>query len=780
MVRTAACADERSGNQTGRLGESTLNTNTCRIFRGAILTALGATAVARGEPASQSPPSSGGLEEIIVTATKRDETLLKVPMTVRVLSSADIQAAGITRSSAFLNSTPNVTFQEDNTGETFVNIRGQTSTRNSDPNVGMVVDGVALTSMRNFNQDLYDIQQIEVLKGPQSALYGRNAAAGAIVITTKMPSDEFEGNATVGLGNFDTSRFTGSVSGPITSTLKYRASASFRDTQGPFTNSTTGEKVMRTTPTLGRLRLLYEPNEKLSIDTKLGFSVTHGGTLAYNAQLVGLPLGGFDGTKLDANNADIPWISNVNGVYDEKYYDGSVKIDYDLDFAKFTSITAVNSLDSFFGGDLTPYLPDTGQPGALIASYAFIDKNYSQEFRLTSPSNQRLRWQVGLYGLRFDRDQYNELNVDTLGAVPSTRNRIDGPDTPQPTAVFGHQDFQTTSYAVFGNIQYDIADRLRLNVAGRYDDEERKYREATPDEINPLTGTSYNLCVQLTGLPVGECKDSKKFNHFAPKVSLSYDITPDVSTYVSYGEGFKSGGFNPKGSRQALIDATEAAGLPTDNIYLQDQYDKEVSKSWELGAKLRLLDRRLSINAAVFDTTIDGAQQFQFIPTVGLQTTISVDKVKSKGFDFDFAALLPAEVELFGGYGYTDATVDKFSGNPAVEGNDAPGTLKYNATLGITKAFDVADRTKLTPRVEWNRLGPIWWDIDNTPGTKRDPIDLVKARITLGRDNWEISAYGDNLLNEKYYQEVVPILSVFTVNFRAWTRTYGLEGTIRF
>ena len=224
-----------------------------------------------------------------------------------------------------------------------------------------------------------------------------------------------------------------------------------------------------------------------------------------------------------------------------------------------------------------------------------------------------MRWQVGLYGLRFDRDEYNELNVDTLGAVPSTCNRIDGPDTPQPTAVFGHQDFQTTSYAVFGSIQYDITDRLRLNVAGRYDDEERKYREATPDEINPFSGTSYNLCVQLTGLLVGECEDSKKFNEFEPKVSLSYDITPDVSTYVSYGEGFKSGGFNPKGSRQALIDATEAAGLLTDNIYLQDQYDKEVSKSRELGAKLRLLDRRLSINAAVFDTTIDGAQQFQFI-----------------------------------------------------------------------------------------------------------------------------------------------------------------------
>src|SRR5450631_4328135 len=188
------------------------------------------------QPSTDNAPAPATLEEIVVTATKRNENLLRVPVIVNVLTAKDIQAAGITRSSDFLNSIPNITFQEDNTGETFINIRGQTSSRNSDPNVAIVVDGVALTSMRDFNQDLFDVKQIEVLKGPQSALYGRNAAAGAIVITTQPPSSTFEGTATVSRGNFDTSRFSGSVSGPITDSLRFRAAMSIRDTQGPFTD----------------------------------------------------------------------------------------------------------------------------------------------------------------------------------------------------------------------------------------------------------------------------------------------------------------------------------------------------------------------------------------------------------------------------------------------------------------------------------------------------------------------------------------------------------------
>jgi iron complex outermembrane receptor protein len=193
------------------------------------------------------------------------------------------------------------------------------------------------------------------------------------------------------------------------------------------------------------------------------------------------------------------------------------------------------------------------------------------------------------------------------------------------------------------------------------------------------------------------------------------------------------------------------------------------------------LDQRLTLNAAVFQTDIEGAQQFEFYPTVGLQTTISVDKVELKGFDFDFNALLPGEVRLFGGYGYIDGEVKRFAGNPAFNGNVAPGSSRNTVNLGLTRSFAIGSDLELIPRVEFNRYGSIWWDVANTPGTERDPLELYRARLTLkGSDRWEVSAYGDNLTNEKYFQEVVPLLGVFTVNYRGPTRSYGLEARYNF
>ncbi|MBP1688814.1 MAG: hypothetical protein H6Q33_4957 [Deltaproteobacteria bacterium] len=741
-------------------------------------------AAALGTPAAAWSQASGGtgLEEIVVTATKRSESLQDVPMTINVLTASDIAAMGVVRSSDFLMSIPNITLQEDHTGETFINIRGQTSSRNSDPNVAIVVDGVTLTSMRDFNQDLFDVEQIEVLKGPQSALYGRNAAAGAIVINTKAPTDELEGSVTAGYGNFRSTRIAASVGGPISENWKFRAAVALRDTDGPFTDKVSGEKVARTTPSQGRFRLLYSPSDKLSVDLKLGLSTTHGGSLsAAQAQFVGLPIGNYPATELDANFTDIPFVTNVTGLFDETYYDLTAKVDYDLGFATFTSITAGMDLDTFWGGDTPPYIPDTGAPGAVVSGYTYLDRSLSQEFRLTSPDDVRLRWQVGLYGLRYLRDQYNEFNVDTLGTVPATRNEIDGPDEPQPTASFGHQDYETQNYAVFGSVQYDILPELHLNVAGRYDHEKRSVAEVAPDTINPVTGQSYNLCVQLTGRALEDCNDESTFEQFEPKVILSWDIADNVSTYASYGEGFKAGGFNPIGGREAIIDAAVANGQSPDSVYVEDAYDKEVSTSYEVGAKLRLLDGRLELNAAYFDTDISGAQQYQFVPSVGLQTTISIDEVNSKGFDIDFNAMLPYDIQLFGGYGKTDAEITKFEANPAYVGNVAPGSFEYTINLGATNYIRIGDRFTLTPRIEWNRYGAIWWDVANTPGTRRDPLDLLKARLSLAtEDGWTVTLWGDNLTDERYNKMIVPILANFTVNFQGNPQTYGLEVSKRF
>jgi iron complex outermembrane receptor protein len=728
------------------------------------------------------PDTAGTTQDIIVTATKRNEALEKVPISVAVFTAQAIQAAGITRASNYLASVPNVTFIEDNAGEAYVNIRGQTAVRNSDPNVAFVVDGVTLSSVKGFNQDLFDIQQIEVLKGPQSAIYGRNAAAGAIVVTTKRPGDHLAGQITGAVGNQDTKRVNASISGPITDTLGFSVAGSFRHTDGSYTNITTGEKPQRANNANGRARLVYDDHDRLTIDLKVDGSKTYGGGTAYSAQVVGLPIGGFPGTALDANNTDIPFNSNIPTIFKETFINASLKAEYDLGFATLTSVTGANRLNQYFGSDSPPYIPqDTGAAGGgTVQQYTYRDRSISEELRLTSPSTGPFRWQAGLYYLRYTRNQVSKIDQDLIGGLPSDERNIDPPGSATPTVSYGNPKYTTTNYAPFASVQFDVTDHLHLSAAGRYDTERRSIRENADPKINPLSGASYNTCVALTGRTFDDCINKTTFHQFEPKASISYDLTGIGSIYASYGRGFKSGGFNPIGARQALLAALPA-GVPASSVYVQDGYSKEVSTSYEVGTKLRLFNRKLGFNFAVFSTDISGAQQFAFFPSVGIQATVSIDKVKARGFDMDLDYTLPFGLRVFGGYGYVDSKVKAFGGNPADVGNRAPGAFKSTLTLGATESFDLGSNLQIVPRVEYNHYGTIWWDVDNSPGTKRKPLSLVNARLTLkSGDRWQISAFGDNLTNKRYFQEVVPLLSVFTVNFKAPLRTYGLEARIDF
>jgi iron complex outermembrane receptor protein len=475
------------------------------------------------------------------------------------------------------------------------------------------------------------------------------------------------------------------------------------------------------------------------------------------------------------------FVSNVRGVFRENFFDATLKIDYEFDWATLTSISGYNRLNQYFASDSPPYVPDTGTAGAFVQQYTYLDKNYSQEVRLTSASDGPLQWQVGFYFLRFTRNQTSKISVDSDGRLPEDPRVIDPAGSTRPTVSFSNPLYRTTNYAPFASLQYSLTDQLRINLAARYDTEERSIAEAASAAINPITGVSYNNCIALTGQTIDQCNAKRTFKQFQPKASISYDVSTDASVYASYGKGFKSGGFNPIGSREALIAAAVGAGLPASSVYVQDGFDKEVSTSYEIGAKVRLFDRRLSINAAVFKTDIQGAQQFEFYPTVGLQTTIGIDKVELKGFDFDFVLKLPTGTQLFGGYGYTDGKVADFAGNPVFNGNVAPGAFKSTLNFGASQTIALSDSLELVPRIEFNHFGSIWWDVANTPGTRRKPLDLLKARLSLkSGDGWEVSAFGDNLTNEKYFQEVVPLLGFFTVNYRGPTRSYGVEARMNF
>src|SRR4051812_5015157 len=225
----------------------------------------------------------GVTETVTVTARRRDESSLDVPVAINAFTAADINAAGIERPQDFIALTPNMSLvQTQNQGTSFVTVRGISQARNSEPSVAVLIDGVQMANPSQFNQELFDIDSIQVLKGPQGALYGRNAIGGAIIINTKKPSDVFEGNVMVGSDSGPGIKVRGSMSGPISHTLKYLATGSFFNTKGYIPNVFLHENADPFRDVSGRLRLLWEPSKELSADVRVYASSVRSQALYFN------------------------------------------------------------------------------------------------------------------------------------------------------------------------------------------------------------------------------------------------------------------------------------------------------------------------------------------------------------------------------------------------------------------------------------------------------------------------------------------------------------------
>jgi iron complex outermembrane recepter protein len=781
--------------------------------------------------------------EIIVTGTKRDQKFIDVPVAVQVFNEKVLSNAGITRPQDFLALTPNVTFQTSNhAGEFFVNIRGQTSVRQSEGAVAIVIDGVQLATQNEFNGELFDIQQIEVLKGPQGALYGRNASAGAIVITTKTPSDDFEGQATIGYGNWNSSRANASVSGAlIPGKLRFRASVAFNDTDGPYKNINTGENVMRSNEKLGRLRLDWQAGENTKFDLRFNGSRLLGGAIGFNSQVIGSTVGGVPVTRIDSNDTSLPYTNDVPGENRQDKFSTSLKIDHE--FGSGVTLTSVSSYNmitdnyqaknypygawNFAGNEFVSEALSPGLPLDILAAFGdntqkfrISNRAFIQEVRLTSPGDKRLRWQVGAYFLTSKRNFTTEQGLNGVlprgpggafltpytGAIPGApgvpaapvvRNiigggsilptlGIDGPNTNNPTLNYDRNEYTARNFAPFGNIQFDVTEQLELQMALRYDIERRTVETQTPNIANPFFGVApgapaatYNLCVATTGRAASACNEKRTFKQLQPKATMTYKFpSGNGSVYAGYGKSFKSGGFNPIGTRATLV-----VGIP--DILVQDSYDKEVADSFEIGFKSQFLDRRVSLNGAVYYTKVRNAQQFEFFPTGGIQAISQIKKARIQGFEFDINARVTDTLTLFGGFGLADSEITDIDSlnaadRTAIIGNRIPFAADYNITAGAQLIQPVNDSINVLARIDYTRSGSIWYDQRNQPNTKRDPVDLVNARLGLQNERWEVSIWSKNLLDKSYNSDAVVILPVAHAVYRAPDRSFGIEGKVKF
>jgi iron complex outermembrane receptor protein len=617
------------------------------------------------------------LEEVTVIARKRAENVQEVPIAVTPFTAQEIRDAGIERPADFVDLIPNVTIVDTaNVGDTQVSIRGIVSTRDAESTFAYVVDGVLITNPNAFNGELIDIEQIEVLKGPQGALYGRNAVSGAILVNTLRPGEEFQAKAKAGIGNNSSYNASALISGPIAGGLAGSVTAYTRSTDGHYDNVFTGQDdaVDYLEDSGLRGRLIWEVSDSLSLDFRGATKSVEGGAINFNAVFAIPAFNAILPTQTgaywaDVNEHDFVFGFNVPGENEQDTNEFSVKADWTLDAFDVMAIAAYNDLDeyllsdgtsaSFFGYTLVdqcqqdrlglnsftrtdlfgaPFEPFLVLPPASAGGddffgvygpytatacdgYQYQERNQedvSFELRLTSREDQRLRWIAGVYYLNIDREVVVAYGADQ-GQGFLRQPYID-PTGPNPTDLLFWDNFDTDVYAAYGQLEFDLGDTMELALALRYDKEDRKVSNSVPNVMS--SGLNINLAGQpinpaYNQFPNGIPDRSRDFSEWQPKLTWRWSATDNLNVYASWGRGFRSGGFNSIGS-EALINFWYNAGYggPGEwvdaGLTIRDEYAKEVTDSFEVGVKTLWFEDRLRLNAAVFRNEIDDNQFFEF------------------------------------------------------------------------------------------------------------------------------------------------------------------------
>ena len=696
------------------------------------------------------------MEEVIVTARKRDETFQDVPVTVNVFTETLVKDAGIYRPADFIQMVPNMTLVEtQNAGNAFVVIRGISQARNSEPSVAVQVDGVLETNPAEFNQELFDVQQIEVLKGPQGALYGRNAIGGAIIVTTEPPADEFEARVKAGYGNENSIRGQLGVSGPIGENVGYRASVNYYETDGFLDNVFLNEKADPVEDLSARVRFVFEPTDSFTADFRVAMSDLSTKALYFVIPRddEANPFSTFF-TPPDANDVTSPIQLDNPGVNERDLLNSSLKLDFGVGEGTLTSVTHYNSTEELLTGDAFDFRPAANSIFMALFNFdmtqsQFLDvESVSQEIRYTSPTEGQFRWIAGAYYIQTDRfiSTGNVLD-DGTGAHPVFRDPIPN----STTFLADSQDNQ--AWAVFANATLELGEKTELDLAIRYDEDKRENTTETPEAFLPI------------GTPPGSSGQVREhtWSEPQPKLTVRYEPSENLTLYGGWSRGFRSGGFNQTGVG-AVADANGIAGV-------NDLFEAEVAETTEVGFKSVLAGGRLAFNGAAYYTDSENGYFFVFLAANSTQNLGNLD-ARYKGFELEANWNATDSLNLYAGYGYTDSDITDME-DPSVIGNEAPLVSHNTANAGFQYSVPVGE-LDLSFRFDYRYTGRTWWEPYNT--TSRDPIDIVDGRISLGSERWTATVWGRNLTDEEYNQEFSPGGFLF----RALPLRYGIEFDYQF
>jgi iron complex outermembrane receptor protein len=705
--------------------------------------------------ALSAPTMAQQLEEIIVTATHREESIQDVPLAVTALGAADLEAAGIFDATTIALSVPGMAYSEFSPGQALISIRGITSADDGaglDNSVALFLDGVYIGRQAGINFDMFDLDRIEVLRGPQGTLFGRNAIAGAINVITSKPQDEFGAKAAVTVGNEGILRYQGLITGGLTENLSGKLVVNHREHDGFVYNALLGKDVQDEdyTTVRGQLRLDTDASEwLLSADVwqddrgDMGRAPIANGNFDYVgvATTIGAGRPGTTATPL-------------NGFTKR---DGSgISLQGDIEFGAgiLTTITGFRNTESDWE------MPSIGAPaggGYDLANGVFgVDVNddieeeidtFSQELRWTSTTDGSVQYVAGLYYFTEDTERQEQFALDRNTAATG-QVRIGNEYT--------KTENETTSYALYGHANWSMSDAWTLSVGGRWTRDERDYAATAVncglDEADRAAAGFPNFwACEGVGGSIGVIAEAffvpatDSWTDFSPMVSLQYNPGGSVMYYGTVSTGYKSGGF---AGSQGVAAAADSPVEPEDNI------------NYEFGVKSEFADNTVRVNASVFFMDYKDLQVVRFGPVPGsafgtFQTT-NVGSADISGLELDYVWQATENFSLSGYYAYLDSEISGLTLNSAtgpVDYSGLPLRQSPKNSYSVVANYDMS-----TANGEWNfrasfsHIDDQFNDYPTLTETVIEEADLVDASIgwVSPESMYEVTLWGKNLTDERY------------------------------
>ncbi len=764
------------------------------IRNSSLITLTVAAVLSAGAASAQSTGDANqGLEEIVVTAQKRSENLQDTPLAITAITGESIEGYGRSDVSALAFSSPSLAYSEAG-GEAQLYIRGVGTNIfgvGADPSVAINLDGVYLGRPNMGLTQFLDVERVEVLRGPQGILYGRNSTGGAVNIISRMPTDEFEGYATLGFGSFSKREVKAAVSGPIDDHWSYRFAV-----RGSKDDGYTKDIDARGTNELDdndlkALRgILRWKNEAVTVDLIGDYSESNDG----NTSIRPLDNLGLAQSAGAVTPADFHTVRNNTPSFNDWQTGGiTLSVDWQIsDAVNFAWIAAYRAWDSDF-----LFNTDGTEVEITRTTFIYDTKQKSNEFRL-SGDYDRVKWVTGFYWL-------DEEKFGALGLVRANQTNPTGP-TPildpafPPRSFIFFTDGTTEAYAAFAQVDFKLTDTWTATAGVRYSDEEKddfsRFSLLNPD--TELLGVfSPRPIPAATAANIK--RQTKKDSALTPKLALQWQPSEDALYYASFTKGFKSGGFNDL--------QTPANNLP---------FNPEFIKSYELGAKTEWLDNRLRVNATAFHYDYTDLQVTAFLN--GLTVTTNAADATVQGLELEVDARPIEGLSVGASIAWLDATYDEFLAvygtcrptnaaldpvnctNPTVTAprriNAAGNTLnnapefKGNLYAGYTYPAAGGD---LTVSAQLGYQGKVFFNNPaNDDVASQSAVTLLDARAawTNGARNIELAVYGKNLTDEEYVHNIVQFTStsdaridVFGIGnalgYAAPGRTWGVEFTYR-